>query len=560
MSGKDLMVFGIDLGTTYSAIAYIDETGRATICRNSDGQETTPSVVYFENESNVVVGSVAKGSAVSHSDRVASLIKREMGSKATFEFDGKTYTPESISSLILRQLANDAEEHSGSKVEKVVISVPAYFGMLEKDATKNAGRIAGLDVMGIVPEPVAAALHYEATTRASGQTIMVYDLGGGTFDTTVIRVTHDEITVLCTDGDDRLGGADWDARLRDHLLTKFQEQAPPGTDVEDDEEFLQSLVTTAEDLKKQLSRRESRPVALRGAGVAARIDVTRAEFEELTKDLLDKTIDIVRRTLATLESKAPGAQIDEILLVGGSTHMPAVAQRLHKEFGWQPKLHDPELAVARGAALFALGRVVHRELTEARTGSEVDADAQAADAQAAEVIDEVATRTGISAEVLQRIATKQTHHVLPKAFGVKLVDTTDPEWKSKPLKHYIEHIVHANDTLPTGDRPLTTYTLWDNQTGVKIELYEQSGAVAGPDLAENKPINEGAGDITGLPPLPEKSPVDMVMSVTEEGLLELTATEPTSGKSLRIEVRVSTMTAEQVEEATELVSGLTVRS
>lgn len=555
MPGKDLMVFGIDLGTTYSAISYIDETGRATICRNSDGQETTPSVVFFENESNVVVGSVAKQSAVSLPDRVVSLIKREMGSKATFEFDGKTYTPESISSLILKQLVNDAQAHSGSEVEKVVISVPAYFGMLERDATKNAGRIAGLDVIGIVPEPVAAALHYEATTRASGQTILVYDLGGGTFDTTVIQVSHDEITVLCTDGDDRLGGADWDARLCDHLLAKFQEQAPPGTDVEDDEEFLQSLVTTAEDAKKQLSKRESRPVALRGAGVAAQIDVTRAEFEELTQDLLDKTIEIVRRTLATLETKAPGTGIDEVLLVGGSTHMPAVAQRLSKEFGWQPKLHDPELAVARGAAIFALGRVVHRELADARSGSESAADA---DAKAAEVVDEVATRTGISAEVLQRIATKKTHHVLPKAFGVKLVDTTDPEWKSKPLKYYIEHIVHRNDTLPTGDRPLTTYTLWDNQTGVKIELYEQSGVVAGRDLAENKPLNEGAGDITGLPPLPAGSPVDIVVSVTEEGLLELTATEPTSGKSLRIEVRVSTMTAEQVEEATEMVAGLTV--
>jgi molecular chaperone DnaK (HSP70) len=558
MSGKELTVFGIDLGTTYSAISYVDETGRATICRNSDNQETTPSVVFFENESNVVVGSVAKNSAVTYPDRVVSLIKREMGSRATFEFDGKMYTPESISSLVLKQLANDAEAHSGSTVEKAVITVPAYFGMLEKDATKNAGQIAGLDVIGIVPEPVAAALHYEATTGASGQTILVYDLGGGTFDTTVIRVSSDEITVVCTDGDDRLGGADWDARLRDYLLTRFQQQAPPGTDVEDDEEFLQSLVTTAEDTKKQLSKRESRPVALRGVGVAARIDVTRAEFEELTKDLLDKTIDIVRRTLETLKTKSPGATIDEVLLVGGSTNMPAVAQRLHDEFGWQPKLHDPELAVARGAALFALGRVVHRELAEAGIGSEADADATAADATVAGVVAEMAARTGISADVLQRMASKQTHHVLPKAFGVKLVDTTDPDWEDKPLEHYIEHMVHANDTLPTGNRPLTARTLWDNQRSVQIELFEQSGVVAGPDLAENKPINEGAGTITGLPPLPAGSPLDIVMSVTEEGLLELTATEPTSGNSLRIEVRVSTMTAEQIEEATELVSGLTV--
>lgn len=557
MADKDLTVFGIDLGTTYSAIAYVDETGRPTVCRNGDGLETTPSVVFFENESNVVVGSVAKNSAVTYPDRVVSLIKREMGSKATFEYDGRTHTPESISSLILKQLANDAAAHSGGKVQKVVITVPAYFGMLEKDATKNAGHIAGLEVIGIVPEPVAAAMHYEATTGAAGRTILVYDLGGGTFDTTVIRVSEDEITVLCTDGDDRLGGADWDARLRDHLMARFQEQAPPGTDVEDDEEFLQSLVTTAEETKKQLSKRESRPVALRGAGVAARIDVTRAQFEELTKDLLDKTIDIVRRTLETLRAKAPDAVVDEVLLVGGSTHMPAVAERLRADFGWQPRVHDPELAVAKGAALFALGRVMHRELAQARIGSGSEAEVEV---RTAEVVEEVAARTGISTEVLQRMATKQTHNVLPKAFGVKLVDTTDPDWDSKPLKHYVEHLVKANDRLPTGERILNAGTLRDNQPAVSIELYEQSGVVAGPDLAENKELNQGQGEITGLPPLPAGSPVRIVMSVDEEGLLRLTANEPTSGNWLKIEVRVSTMTAEQIEQATEMVSGLTVTS
>ncbi|GLZ42332.1 Hsp70 family protein [Actinokineospora sp. NBRC 105648] len=557
MTETNLRVFGIDLGTTYSAIAHVDETGRPTVCRNTDSLETTPSVVYFENESNVVVGSVAKNTAITHPDRVVSLIKREMGSAANYRFDDVDHTPESISALILKQLAQDAAEHTGSAVSQVVITVPAYFGMLERDATKNAGRIAGLDVIGIVPEPVAAALHYEATTHPGERTILVYDLGGGTFDTTVIRVSATEISVVCTDGDDRLGGADWDARLRDHLFERFAQQVPPGVDLEDDEEFLQSLVTISEDTKKQLSRAESRPVALRGAGASARIDVTRAQFEDLTKDLLDKTVDIVRRTLATLTEKEPDTRIDDVLLVGGSSSMPAVAQRLRAEFGWEPRLHDPHLAVAKGAALFALGRVVHREVDQARAEA---ADPVSADAAAAAAVDTVAARTGISVQTLESLSAKDTHNVLPKAFGVKLVDTSAPDWRDKPPSYYVEHLVHANDRLPTGDRTMTAGTVRENQTEIEIELYEQSGVVAGPGLEENKALTDGAGAITGLPRLPLGAPVDIRMEVDEEGLLRLAATERSTGKELTIEVRVSVLGAEQVAEATRVISGLTVSS
>ncbi|MFI0464025.1 Hsp70 family protein [Saccharopolyspora sp. 5N102] len=549
MSDSDLKVFGIDLGTTYSAISYVDETGRPTVCRNTDSSETTPSVVFFENESNVVVGSVAKNSAIIDPDRVVSLIKRQMGSDAEFGFHGTTYTPESISALILKQLAQDAAAHTGGEASRAVITVPAYFGMLERSATKNAGQIAGLDVIGIVPEPVAAALHYEATTAAEDKTILVYDLGGGTFDTTVIRVSKDEIVVVCTDGDDHLGGADWDLRLRNHLLAKFLEQAPDGTEVEDDEEFLQSLATTAEDTKKQLSKAESRAVALRGAGVSARVEVTRAQFEAETQDLLDKTIDILKRTLATLQEKQPGAQIDDVLLVGGSTKMPAVAERLRADFGWEPKLHDPDLAVAKGAALYALGRVVHREMTGA---------AEQGATGVAEAVQNVAQQTGISVKALEDLAAKKTRNVLPKAFGVKLVDTSDPDWQQKPTQHFVKHLVHANDSLPTAERVLEAATVEAGQTGVMIELFEQSGVVAGPDLAENKPINEGKGLIDGLPPLPVGSPVNIRMTVDDEGLLELTATEPSTGKSLDIKVRVSVRSDEEVAEAKRVVAGITV--
>ncbi|GLY38264.1 molecular chaperone DnaK [Amycolatopsis sp. NBRC 101858] len=557
MADDTLRVFGIDLGTTYSAIAYVDESGRTTVCRNADNQETTPSVVYFENESNVVVGSVAKESAVTQPDRVVSLIKREMGTKALFDFDGRTHTSESVSALILKQLAKDAAEYSGGDVSKVVVTVPAYFGMLERDATKNAGKIAGLDVIGIVPEPVAAALHYEATTGAENRTVLVYDLGGGTFDTTVIRVSADEIEVVCTDGDDRLGGADWDNRLRDHLLAAFTEQVPPGTDPEDDEEFLQSLATLAENTKKQLSKVDSRPVALRGAGASARIDVTRTQFEEMTKDLLEKTIDIVHRTLATLEKKAPDTEIDEVLLVGGSTSMPAVAARLRAEFGWEPKLHDPHLAVAKGAALYALGRVVHKEQEDARKRA---SSADDAETRASEAVGDLEARTGIAAGTLRSLAAKQTRNVLPKAFGVKLLDTSDPDWESKPERFYVAHLVHANDPLPTGTQVLDARTVYESQQEIEVELYEQSGAVAGPRMAENKYLNDGKGSITGLPPLPKGSPLKIEMEVDAEGLLRVDATEPSTGKSLTIEVRVSVLSEAQVEEATKAVSALTVSS
>jgi molecular chaperone DnaK len=557
MSDNNLRVFGIDLGTTYSAVAYVNEAGQPSVCRNVDSLETTPSVVFFENKSNVVVGSVAKNSGITYPDRVVSLIKRQMGTEATFEFDGVNHTPESISALILKQLARDAAEHTNGEVSKVVITVPAYFGMLERAATKSAGKIAGLDVIGIVPEPVAAALHYEATTEADNKTILVYDLGGGTFDTTVIRVAKDEIVVVCTDGDDHLGGADWDARLRDLLLAKFRDQVSPGTDIEDDDEFMQSVAIVAEDTKKQLSKVESRPVPLRGAGAAARVDVSRAEFEAVTDDLLDKTIEIVKRTLVTLEEKSPGATIDDVLLVGGSTKMPAVARRLRADFGWEPKLHDPDLAVAKGAALYALGRVVHRELETARQQADSEPDAQS---RMDEAVDAVAAETGISTTILESLAAKETRNVLPKAFGVKLVDTTDPDWSSKPTQFYIEHLVHANDTLPTGVRGLEASTVADGQREIQIELYEQSGVVAGPDLTENKALNEGRGSITGLPALPAGSPVDIQLEVDKEGLLKLNATERSTGKDLEVKVRVSVLSAEQIDEATKIVSGITVSS
>jgi molecular chaperone DnaK len=544
-------VFGIDLGTTYSAIAYIDETGRPTVCRNDNNTEITPSVVQFETPTNVVVGESAKQSAFIDADSVVSLIKRQMGEDREYEFHGEVYTPESISALILRRLATDAANYTNGPVEQVVISVPAYFGARQKEATNKAGLIAGLDVVGILPEPVAAAVHYDLTRGGDDKTVLVYDLGGGTFDTTVIQVGVSEITVVCTDGDTHLGGADWDARLRDHLLERFIANAAPLESPGDDAEFLQEIENKAEELKKQLSLQESRPVQLRFAGVATRIEVTRAEFETMTADLLDRTIEIVRRTLNTLEQRSPGATIDEVLLVGGSTRMPMVLARLAKEFGWDPKLHDPELAVAKGAAIFALSRVVYKMQREAKEGAGNDAEAQH---EAAKVITEVARRYGISEETVRHLSSKKTHSALSKAFGVGMHDRDTG-------RDYVKHLAFANDPLPTGNRTLPAETIDHNQTEVLIQLYEQAGAVVSEERSANNPLHDGSGCIAGIAPQPvgKLAKIDIVMSIDEDGLLQLRATERSTGNELVMRVTVG-LSTEQLGHAISAVSKISISS
>lgn len=544
-------VFGIDLGTTYSAIAYIDDSGRPTVCRNDTGSEITPSVVQFESATNVVVGETAKQSAFIDADSVVGLIKRQMGQDREFEFHGEVYTPESISALILRRLAADAASYTDGPVDRVVITVPAYFGARQKEATRKAGLIAGLDVVGILPEPVAAAVHYDLTAEATDKTVLVYDLGGGTFDTTVIRVGSDEITVVCTDGDTNLGGADWDERLRDHLLERFAAEAEPAESPEDDPEFLQEVATKAEELKRQLSHQEHRPVQLRFAGAAAKVEVSRAEFETMTADLLDRTVEIVRRTLGTLADKEPGAGIDEVLLVGGSTRMPMVATRLAAEFGWQPKLHDPELAVAKGAAVFALSRVVYRMQQEAKERSATAAEGERA---ASEVVGEVARQVGIPEQSLAKLVAKRTQSVLPRAFGVRLQDPDDRR------RQYVEHLAHANDPLPTGERAIVTTTVEDNQTSVTIALYEQAGPVLSPELGANTPLTNGSGTISGIRPRPSGVPeIDVAMTIDEDGLLQLHATERESGHDLTIEVAIG-LSAADLGDAIQAVSKIAVSS
>jgi molecular chaperone DnaK len=566
-------IFGIDLGTTYSVVGYIDDAGRAAVTRNGYGDDTTPSVVFFENDANVVVGKVAKESAGVYPEQVVSLIKREMGDREWRRtFFGVEYTPPSISALILGAVAKDAETDTGRKVTDVVITVPAYFGLLEKDATRKAGEIAGLNVIGIVPEPVAAALQYGVTGSADGTTFLVYDLGGGTFDISLIKMTEDAVEVLVVGGDHRLGGADWDQKLFDYIVDQTVEQTGDDS-LRDDESMLQELRTLAEQTKKHLSSAESKTLTVRYTGTPAKITVTRADFERMTADKLDETIRITERTLAEAEEKYPGIrqQISEVLLVGGSCWMPAVTEALNREFGWSPKLTDPDLAVAKGAALYAAGqtvRYVEQDTDSGQSGSEDQADragdgtgSLASPAQPTEsAIQAVAEQSGIDPEDLRRLSQRTVVNVLPKSIGVKLIDTTKPGWQSDhESAYYVEHLVDAQTQLPFTREPFVARTVVDNQAWIEIEIWEQAGARPGPEMAANHPLDT-SGRIKDLEQfrLPAGSPINLDIQVDGEGTVHLKAVEPTSNHEATLTVRISILSEEQVAEAKVAVAGLTV--
>ncbi|MDR7279111.1 Hsp70 family protein [Catenuloplanes atrovinosus] len=523
-----MTTFGIDLGTTYSCVARIDDTGRPEIIKNAVGDDTTPSVVFFEQPDHVVVGKDAKDNAKLRPDLVVSLIKRQMGRQFEVTAHGTAHTPESVSALILRELARAASESCGEEVRDVVITVPAYFGVAERDATRKAGAIAGLNVLSIVDEPVAAALHYDAVSSGGTRTLFVYDLGGGTFDTTVIRVSPEEIVVVCTDGDHHLGGADWDDRLREYLLEQFLAEHP-GSAAGEDEEFLQELANRAEDIKRQLSSMQSRRCNPVFGGETAKIEVTREKLEEITSELLERTFEITRRTIETARAKGV-TEFDDVLLVGGSSRMPAVAAGLRK-LGLEPRMHDPDLAVAKGAAQYALIESIKVQLPE--EGEEAPAAA----------VESVADRLNISVEKVRALAGKRVATVVPRAFGVKVVNI-DGDTET----HSIVHVLRANTPLPARTEPSRFMTAYQNQVEILVEIWEQSGSVESDEVEDNEHIAEGL--ITGLPQLPKGSPIDITFGMETDGLLKVHAVELQTGKDLHIEVQIKGgLSDEQVAEA-----------
>lgn len=548
---KDVLTtpFGIDLGTTHSCISYVDGvSGRPVVVPSAIGEDTTPSVVYFEDRDNVIVGSAAKGAAVLAPHLTAQLIKREMGRRDVIAtYHGQQYSPEKISALILRELVRATQEHTTLAVQEVVITVPAYFGIAEREATRKAGEIVGLTVLDVLQEPVAAALHYQALhpqklhpqnpgAEQGIRHLLVCDLGGGTFDTTVIRIDGDDIHVICTDGDPRLGGADWDQRIRDYLVAGFTAQHPQ-LDPTADEEFIESLAATAEQLKKELSRAESRRTQLRFAGAVARLELTRETLEELTADLLDRVVEITERTMNVARRKGV-ASFDDAILVGGMTRMPAVARRLADRLGLDARLHEPDLAVAKGAALFA--RIWQTKQT-ARAASNGISRAAAED---------TADHLGMSVEQVAAIAAKKVTTVVPRAFGVKAIDPRDPLHKTDPLaaRQMIVHLLKVNTPLPANTGPYPFGTGVENQRMIEIEVWEQQGSVESDELSHNRLI--GKGMMTGLPAhRPAGSPFEVTFFMSETGTLTVHANEPNSGAELTFDLQIGGMDRAAVDAA-----------
>lgn len=343
---------GIDLGTTNSCMATM-EGGRVTIIPNAEGERTTPSVVAFSKEGERLVGSIAQRQAVVNPDRTISSVKRHMGSKWKIRVDGKSFTPQEISAMILRKMRRDAEQYLGRDVTDAVITVPAYFDDSQRQATKDAGRIAGLNVLRIINEPTSAALAY-GLDNGTPQKVMVYDLGGGTFDVSIIEIGDDVIEVLATSGDNHLGGDDFDERLVDHIVQEFKREQ--GEDLRRNAMAMQRVMEAVEQAKKELSAGFSAQINLpfisqnSQGPVHLDMTVTRAEFEQMTRDLVERTTAPVRMALD--DAGIASSELGCVLLVGGSTRIPAVQEHVRRITGKEPSASvNPDECVATGAAI-----------------------------------------------------------------------------------------------------------------------------------------------------------------------------------------------------------------
>ena len=450
-----MSTYGIDLGTTYSCIARLDSNGNPEVIRNNeDDSNMVASVVFFENEHNVVVGQAAKENIETDGDRVVQFVKREIGKRdmRTYEFDGKTYTPVEISALILTRLKNLVESQ-GNTIEDVVITVPAYFGLEERSATKQAGELAGLHVLSLINEPTAAALSYCARQFQEDRTILVYDLGGGTFDVTVVKMsmTRNEqgkdvqkINVLATGGDDRLGGKDWDDKLFEHILRACCEENGL-TAQEIEAETRQDIRSKVEEAKRKLSKKQSAKVRIDVNGSRTEITIKRSDFENMTADKVAQTMNFVESTL----QKVPGVEIDTVLLVGGSTYMPMIQNAVEAKFPGKVQQHDPDQAVAKGAAIYASMLVVEEGTV---TDGEISTDTNSTDS------------TVQHAE--QLTAKFAVEDQTPRSFGPGVIDT-----KGSKHKYVLENFIKIGEKMPAVFSK-TYYPLEDNQERVRLRAFE----------------------------------------------------------------------------------------
>lgn len=535
-------IFGIDLGTTYSCIAYVDETGRATVVKNKEGTNTTPSVVNFADSSLVVVGQVAKETAVIDPQNTISLVKTLMGkSNFAINYNGEDLSPEVVSSYILRKLALDAGEILNTEVKDVVITCPAYFGTAERTATKNAGEIAGLNVIEIISEPTAAALYYGCTKAEGEKTILVYDLGGGTFDVTIMRISGGKIEVVCSDGNHQLGGKDWDTEVMNYLATQFCSET--GFNGDFDEYAQQDLRLKAEKAKQQLTAREEVPVMLDAVGLRARVRLSRDTFDEITQALLNESIEKTDAAIAVAESK--GYKVDEILLVGGSTKMPQVKKIIVEKYGMEPKVLEPDEAVAKGAAIYALGAY---EL-------KVDEWKDKVESGDVDMSDETVKE---EAERYQETATVSTV-AIPGLHGQKMNEVvTVATTKSYALKVLVNgqekccNMIIKNVKMENGSISVTKQfgTADENQETAELVVYESDFDSEYYEVDEDFNLGMASLELPGN--LPAGAPIQVAFTLNNEGILEVTGIDMTSGKEIHATMQATagtTMSKEDVEAA-----------
>ncbi len=555
MSDKN-RVYGIDLGTTYSCIAYVDDSGKATVVPNSEGQTTTPSVVYFEGPGKIVVGRTAKDVAEMYPDKVVSTVKRAMGDADwVFDADGNTYHPQDISSFVLRKLVADAEIATGDKITDVVITCPAYFGVNQKEATRQAGVLAGLNVRYVIPEPTAAALAY-GMEQTDEQVVLVYDLGGGTFDITVLEIKRDTITVICTGGDHDLGGKNWDETIAAWFAEQFSLSTNiPADQVIGDPEVWQELMDGAENAKITLSSRESYTQKVRYDTGRASVELTRAKFDELTLGFLERTLSLTEQLLETAREKGY-SKIDHLLLVGGSTYMPQVKDAVKAKFPFDIQQYDPNQAIARGAALFGFKCALTDEIKiilaqqTGQTADSVDLEkVSAAELKKAEQA--VAQSYGLPATSMDALTHKTIRNVSSKSFGI-MVQTDDG------LK--IKNLIVTNQQVPcTISRVFGTFA--DNQTGVNLQCFENL-STEGPDgecLDPAAGTEVGSAELSFTRAVPKGSPVEISFSLAEDGLLSVHGKDLTTNCEMDAEFKTaSIMTTEELDAAASRNLGMIV--
>ncbi len=473
-------IIGIDLGTTNSCVAVL-EGGEPVVIANAEGGRTTPSVVAFSKSGERMVGQVAKRQAVTNADRTVSSIKRHMGENYKVTIDGKAYTPQEISAMILQKLKADAEAYLGETVTEAVITVPAYFSDAQRQATKDAGKIAGLDVKRIVNEPTAAALAY-GLDKESSQKIMVYDLGGGTFDVSILEIGDGVVEVLATSGDTHLGGDDFDQRIMNHLVAEFKKTE--GIDLSNDKVAMQRLKEAAEKAKIELSGVTSTTVSLpyitADATGPKHLDVTisRAKFNELTADLVERTMKPVRQAMSDAGLKS--SDLDKVLLVGGSTRIPAVQDAVKSITGKEGfKGINPDECVAVGAAVQA------------------------------------GVLTGDVKDIL-------------------LLDVTPLSLGIETMGGVFTRLIDRNTTIPTNKKQIFS-TAADNQTSVEVHVLQGEREMA----AYNKTL--GRFQLGGIAPAPRGVPqIEVTFDVDANGIVKVSAKDLGTGKEANISITAST--------------------